>query len=127
MEVECKVSLGELVDKISILEIKLEKISDQEKLKFIAEEHQVLTEKLLALSLENIEKYKADLVKINSRLWDIEDAIREQEKAKNFSEKFIELARAVYHTNDQRFEVKNRINEVYGSQIREMKSYEDYS
>lgn len=122
-----EVSLGELLDKISILRIKLDKIKDSDKLVHIAKEERVLTESAKALNLDGWEEWVDKMIAVNSQLWVIEDDIREQEKAKTFADKFVELARSVYVINDERFAIKGQINENYGSEIQEMKSYEDYS
>lgn len=126
MKVQCQVSLGELVDKITILMIKSDKVSDQEKLKLVGLELQTLQATLLSLKLNGIEPHIESLKKVNLQLWDIEDLIREKERSKKFDEDFIELARKVYITNDKRFELKNKINDVYGSSIKEVKSYKPY-
>jgi hypothetical protein len=126
MNIVCPVSLGELVDKITILMIKEQKITDQDKLKFIGEELKELCSQLSSLSLTGMDEHLNDLKDINLALWEIEDDIRECERASTFDEKFIELARAVYKTNDKRFAIKNKINQTYGSSIREMKSYKEY-
>ena len=126
MKIQCEVSLGELVDKLSILSIKIKKISDPKKIKLAEKEHQVLSQSLKELALQDIDLYLNRLEEVNTKLWEIEDDIRECEKGKEFSEKFITLARAVYVTNDQRFAIKNEINDKYGSSIKEVKSYEEY-
>lgn len=128
MKVNIPISLGELLDKISILEIKNKKILDESKILNIKKElnglKKVLDESNINLSETNSLYNK--LYKINLTLWEIEDSIRVLEKNENFGEKFIELARAVYKTNDQRFEVKNDINKLFNSEYVEEKSYEDY-
>lgn len=128
MKVNIPISLGELLDKISILEIKNKKILDESKILNIKKElnglKKVLDESNINLSETNSLYNK--LYKINLTLWEIEDSIRVLEKNENFGEKFIELARAVYKTNDQRFEVKNDINKLFNSEFVEEKSYEDY-
>lgn len=126
MEVSCPVSLGELVDKLSILRIKKVNIADKIKLEAVFREEKLLSEILISLSLSEIDNYLEKLVEINSRLWKIEDDIREKERSKQFDEQFIELARLVYITNDQRFAVKNDINQKFGSAVKEVKSYEEY-
>lgn len=126
MNIKVDVSLGELVDKISILRIKQKFITDQEKLGHVNKEEAVLTEILNALNLEGISPFLEELVEVNTKLWKIEDDIRDKERDKEFDEKFIELARAVYVTNDQRFDVKNRINSKFDSGLREVKSYQEY-
>lgn len=124
--VQVKVSLGELVDKLSILEIKKIKIQDNEKQLHIEKERLSLLETLNNLSLEGIDAYLEQLRAINLELWEIEDKIREKERAREFDEAFIELARLVYKTNDQRFEIKSSCNNAFGSDLREVKSYEKY-
>ncbi len=126
MNVQCSVSLGELVDKISILVIKQRHIKDEQKLVHARKEEQVLRQTMNGLGLEGIQSFLDRLVDINSVLWKIEDDIREKERQKKFDQEFIELARAVYVTNDQRFKVKNEINERFGSELREVKSYKEY-
>jgi len=126
VKVQCQVSLGELVDKITILLIKKEKIVDENKLILVNEELSVLSTTLESLSLDEIGTYLENLKTVNSELWVIEDLIREKERVKLFDKEFIELARKVYITNDKRFEIKNRINEKFGSSIKEVKSYKSY-
>jgi hypothetical protein len=128
MEVLVNVSLGELIDKITILNIKQQRISDVIKLVNVEKELKVLTENLHALNIDNhkLASYTARLQDINQQLWDIEDEIREQELQKNFGDKFIELARAVYVTNDQRAAIKKEINLAFGSDLVEEKSYKEY-
>ena len=126
MNIKVDVSLGELVDKISILRIKQKFITDAEKLSHVNKEEQVLTQTLNELNLEEITPFLEELVEVNTKLWKIEDDIRDKERDKEFDEKFIELARAVYVTNDQRFDVKNRINSKFDSGLREVKSYQEY-
>ena len=120
------ISIGELIDKYTILLIKSEKIKDDEKLKNVYIELDLLKQKIDSLRLNGIESHIFALKHVNLELWDIEDEIRLKEKTKVFDEKFIELARAVYVTNDQRFKHKSDINSEYGSKIKEVKSYEDY-
>ena len=127
MKVE--VSNGELLDKLTILELKMSNISDDKKLINVRKEFNELNP-LAKLLFEKFKdelliKYK-ELALINSQLWKIEDDIRECEKNKNFTEKFVELARAVYFTNDKRSDVKKQINILTGSGFIEEKSYEDY-
>ena len=121
-----EVSVGELLDKISILEIKKEKIKDPEKLKFISNEHSILKDQLEknVKSDEKLEKLFEKLKDINAKLWVIEDDKRDCEKNKDFGDKFIELARNVYKFNDERAKVKLAINTSLGSNIKEVKSYE---
>jgi hypothetical protein len=120
-----KVSMGEIVDKLSILHIKTKRITDVDKLVNIEKEYLYLREIVFANLNINIVDYN-ELFVINEQLWDIEDHIRIKEKNKEFDDKFIELARLVYITNDIRFRVKNLINLKYGSEFKEEKSYEQY-
>ena len=127
MIISTPVSVGELVDKISILHIKNINIKDVEKIKFIKEELALLNQTLdKHVNRDDIQEYLEALIEINSKLWVIEDDIRDCERNKNFDQKFIELARSVYFTNDKRSDVKLDINKKFGSQIIEVKSYEDY-
>ena len=128
MKVSVPISLGELLDKISILEIKNKKILDKSKILNIKKELNGLKKVLdeLNINLSETNSLYNKLYKINLTLWEIEDSIRVLEKNEDFGEKFIELARAVYKTNDQRFEVKNDINKLFNSEYVEEKSYEDY-
>ena len=123
-----EVSVGELLDKISILEIKQEKIKDHEKLKFINDEHSILKSQLEqnVKTDEKLEKLFQSLKEINSKLWVIEDDKRLCEKEKNFGEKFIKLSRDVHFLNDDRAKIKLEINNYTGSKIREIKEYTDY-
>lgn len=122
------VSAGEIMDKITILEIKAERILDAEKLANVTAELDTLRPLVThdALNTASIKALVAELKDINEALWDIEDDIREREYAKDFGEAFIALARAVYVTNDKRAEVKKQINLATGSTLIEEKSYEDY-
>ena len=123
-----EVSVGELLDKISILEIKQEKIKDYKKLKFINDEHTILKsqfEKNVKAD-EKLEALFESLKKINSKLWAIEDDKRLCEKEKDFSEKFIKLSRDVHFLNDDRAKIKLEINNRTGSKIREIKEYTNY-
>ena len=123
-----EVSAGELLDKISILEIKKEKIKNSEKLKFINNEYQILKEQLdkSIKSNEKIQKLFNSLKEINSKLWVIEDDKRICEKNKDFSEKFIKLSRDVHFLNDKRAKIKLEINNYTGSKIKEIKEYKNY-
>jgi len=127
MKVE--VSTGELIDKLSILEIKLLNIKDEEKIKNVYKELQTLNPYFQDLLDEYGLKMKnlyTKISSINKTLWDIEDSIRDKEKAKEFDEEFVELARSVYITNDQRAAVKKEINLLTKSELVEEKSYSDY-
>ncbi len=127
MIINTPVSLGELVDKISILHIKNINIKDSQKQKLIREELDLLNITLNNhIKREDIQKFLDLLIEINSKLWKIEDDIRDCERNKKFDQKFIELARSVYFTNDKRSEIKLDINKKFGSKIIEVKSYEDY-
>ena len=123
-----EVSIGELLDKISILEIKQEKIKDLEKLKFISDEHAVLKDQLNknVKSNDEIEKLFQALKEINAKLWIIEDDKRLCEKEKDFTERFIKLSRDVHFLNDDRAKIKLEINNHTGSIIKEIKEYTSY-
>ncbi len=123
-----EVSVGELLDKISILEIKKEKIKDPEKLKFISNEHLILKDQLEknVKSDEKLEELFNELKEINAKLWVIEDSKRECEKNKVFDDKFIKLSRDVHFLNDDRAKIKLNINKHSGSKIREIKEYTNY-
>lgn len=127
--VQVEVGAGELIDKITILQIKSDRITDEDKLVNIRHELDVLTKTRDAQmqDSEELAKLSAELKTINEKIWDIEDDIRECESRKDFGEAFIELARGVYHTNDRRAAVKKQINLLTGSSIIEEKSYTDYS
>ena len=120
-----EVSVGELLDKISILEIKQDKIKDPKKLNFINNEHSILKNQLEknVKSDEKLEKLFQDLKDINAKLWVIEDDKRDCEKNKNFGEKFIKLSRNVHFLNDDRAKIKLKINNHTGSAIKEIKEY----
>ena len=123
-----EVSVGELLDKISILEIKQEKIKKTEKLKFIDEEHVILKDQLNnnIKSDQKLNELFETLKKINTKLWIIEDDKRQCEKDKDFTEKFIELSRDVHFLNDERAKIKLEINNLTGSKIKEIKEYTNY-
>ena len=123
-----EVSVGELLDKISILEIKQDKIKDHEKLKFINDEHSILKSQLEqnVKTDEKLDKLFQSLKEINSKLWVIEDDKRLCEKEKNFGEKFIKLSRDVHFLNDDRAKIKLEINNHTGSKIKEIKEYTSY-
>jgi hypothetical protein len=123
-----EVSVGELLDKISILEIKQEKIKDSDKLKFINDEHSILKSQLEqnVKTDEKLEKLFQSLKEINSKLWVIEDDKRLCEKEKDFGEKFIKLSRDVHFLNDDRAKIKLEINNHTGSKIKEIKEYTSY-
>ena len=123
-----EVSIGELLDKISILEIKLEKIKDPQKLKFITNEHSILKNQLdnNVVSNNKLNELFQSLKEINTRLWKIEDDKRQCEKDKDFGEKFIKLSRDVHFLNDDRAKIKLDINNHTGSVIKEIKEYTNY-
>ena len=127
MIINTPVSLGELVDKISILHIKNTNIKDNEKLLLVKEELSLLQQTLNDhVNSDQIKPFLDSLIDINSKLWVIEDDIRDCERDKNFDQKFIDLARSVYFTNDKRSKIKLEINKKFGSKIVEVKSYEKY-
>ncbi|MCS3902674.1 hypothetical protein J2T55_000678 [Methylohalomonas lacus] len=128
-EIMVPISPGELVDKITILQIKSERITDADKLRNVAHELGLLREtwQASAFAGADIEAQTQSLKSINEALWDIEDNIRLKEAAAAFDAEFIELARSVYFTNDKRARVKREINELLGSKLIEEKSYQDYS
>jgi hypothetical protein len=123
-----EVSVGELLDKISILEIKKEKIKDSGKLKFINDEHAILKDQLdqNVKSDDNLTKLFQSLKNINAKLWVIEDEKRMCEKNSDFTENFIKLSRDVHFLNDERAEIKLEINNLTGSKIKEIKEYTNY-
>ena len=123
-----EVSVGELLDKISILEIKQEKIKDLEKLKFINNEHSILKDQLgkNVKSDDKLNNLYQSLKEINAKLWIIEDDKRQCEKDKDFGEKFIKLSRDVHFLNDDRSKIKLEINNYTGSVIKEIKEYTSY-
>jgi hypothetical protein len=120
-----EVSIGEIVDKLSILQIKTGFIKDEEKLNNVKKEYNYLYDIVFnEMKIEQSDFF--DMVSINQKLWKIEDDIRDKERDKNFDSEFVELARSVYVTNDKRAEVKKGINFKYGSEFVEEKSYSDY-
>ena len=123
------VSPGEVLDKITILEIKSERMTDPQKVANVRIELDLLQKTWAAAIVEDdtIRDLHAQLKEINEALWEIEDDIRDKERAKEFDERFIELARSVYFTNDRRSDVKKKLNLHLGSQIVEEKSYQDYA
>ena len=128
MKISVPISVGELFDKISILEIKKIKIKDKTKLQDINFELNALKQICAKkrLNKKNNKEQYIKLLNINKRLWNIEDKKRSYEKSKKFDKAFIELARKVYLLNDRRAKIKNKINHISGSMIREVKSYEKY-
>ena len=125
---QVEVSAGELVDKITILEIKAERIADPVKLANVHRELRSLTatRREALPGSQELDELSAELRRINELLWEIEDDIRDCERKSDFGERFIELARAVYRTNDRRAAAKRRINELLGSELVEEKDYADY-
>ena len=123
-----EISAGELLDKLSILEIKLDKIKNQNRQQEISKEYKILqkTKEMNIESTQEINQLIEEIKIINLKLWEIEDKIRVCEKNKDFGKEFIELARAVYLTNDKRAKIKSKINEIVGSNIKEIKEYADY-
>ena len=121
------VSFGELIDKITILEIKSERISDESKLVNVRHELEILEQTWRDAGNDDVSDPRARLKAVNEELWEIEDDIRIKESKREFDERFIELARAVYVTNDKRANIKKEINLALGSELVEEKSYEDYS
>lgn len=130
MLIQAPISLGELIDKITILEIKAININDSTKLKNVTHELEILNDKVASLldaaGVTKLAPLKASLKDINQELWVIEDDIRDCELVKDFSDKFIQLARAVYFTNDKRAAIKKDINLAFGSELIEEKSYKNY-
>jgi len=121
------VSEGEVLDKISILEIKSQNINDSNKIKNIKKELEILKAETIDLLLDKkVFELYLELKEVNLKLWNIEDRIRIKERNKKFDDEFIELARSVYYTNDERSSIKKKINILVSSEIIEEKSYEDY-
>jgi len=120
-----EVSNGEITDKLTIIEIKLERISDPSKRANLQKEFEILNDAVASIIDKKSQLY-IDLYTINNQLWDIEDHIRDLERAKNFGDDFIQTARSVYVVNDKRSEAKRKINEITGSNLTEEKSYEEY-
>ena len=129
MRIEIPVSFGELIDKLTILEIKKSKITDNEKLKNIQLEFELLNKKYQTKlkDTKELQVFYDALLEVNYKLWKIEDKIRILENNKEFNEEFIDLARSVYKLNDERFAIKNEINKTFDSEIQEQKEYENYS
>ena len=126
--VKIPVSIGELIDKLSILHVKQTKITNKDKLEYVNKEFELLYNMSSEyLNQSEIETLYHSLVTVNSKLWDIEDELRILETKKSFNVDFIELARKVYFTNDERFTLKNEINLITDSEIREVKDYVKYN
>ena len=126
--ISVEVAPGELIDKITILEIKLERIEDADKLANVKLDWETLSAARDAAiePTEDLERLSAELKQANERLWQIEDDIRERERNEDFGDAFVELARSVYKTNDSRARLKREINELLGSRLIEEKSYASY-
>jgi hypothetical protein len=127
-DIQVPISPGELLDKITILRIKAARMKDPDKVANVRHELGLLekTWKDSGAATVNLGTAEADLTRVNEKLWVIEDEIRDEERAKRFTEKFVELARAVYFTNDERAAIKKRVNTLLGSTIVEEKSYQQY-
>lgn len=128
MSVLLEISIGDFLDRLSILEIKLEKIADKQKRLNIEKEHRVYLSRLenAQYPKNEVKQLLNKLREVNLRLWEVEDEIRLKEKHRQFDERFIELARSVYKTNDLRAKLKRQANETFGSELVEEKSYQDY-
>jgi len=125
--IQAPVSVGELIDKLSILHVKQTKITNEEKLEYINKEFKLLYNvSSIYLEQPEIESLYHQLFDINTKLWDIEDRLRILETEEKFEEEFIDFARKVYFTNDERFRLKNKINKFSDSEIREIKEYVKY-
>ena len=123
-----EISAGELLDKISILEIKLDKIKDKNSLEEINKEYKILKEVKNSniKSTDKIDLLSKEIKKVNLKLWEVEDKIRIYETKKDFGQEFVDLARRVYFNNDKRAKIKSEINEILGSNIKEIKQYSNY-
>ena len=125
--VSVPVSVGEMIDKLSILQVKKNNVKDENKLVFIKKEFELLYNfSSEYLSNPETESIYHRLVEVNSNLWEVEDKLRIMEKEQRFDEEFVSLARKVYFTNDERFRLKNEINLITDSEIREIKDYVKY-
>jgi len=121
------VSVGELIDKLSILQVKKGKVKNPDKLKFIEKEYDLLYDMCIEYFQDaDILLTFKELIDVNLKLWNIEDELRVIENTKDFGSHFIELARAVYYTNDERFRLKDKINTLTNSEIKEQKDYKEY-
>ena len=128
MTVTIDVSPGELIDKITILQLKSERVHDADKQRLVLYELELLVTRRAAAvpSSDALANVTAQLRDVNAVLWDIEDQIRDCERAQDFGDRFVALARAVYHTNDRRAALKRQINDLLGSAIAEVKAYAPY-
>jgi hypothetical protein len=121
------VSVGELIDKLSILQVKKIKITNDDSLKYVSKEFELLySQSETYFQVSELKSLYESLTEVNSTLWDVEDKLRVFESEKKFDQEFIELARKVYYTNDERFRLKNKINSITSSEIREVKDYKPY-
>ena len=129
MTIKVDVSAGEFLDKMTILEIKSERINDEKKLRNVHKELDLLRKIWAesALSRSNVSTQMEDLKRANESLWDIEDRVRLKEAAHTFDDEFVQLARSVYQVNDKRSVIKRELNRLLGSELMEEKSYPDYS
>lgn len=116
---------GEIIDKLTIIEIKLENIKDSKKREYLEKEYDVLLAASSSIIKTDHPLY-AEMLDINRKLWDIEDRLRDLEREKNFGDEFVQLARSVYYTNDKRCDTKRKINELTDSNLFEVKSYQAY-
>ena len=122
-----EVSIGEILDKLTILKIKKNNISDLEKLVHIQKEHDILEDKsMIYLESKEVKDLFDALIEVNSKLWKIEDDLRDLESQKRFDDEFVQKARLVYMTNDLRFKLKNQINQITDSGVQEQKGYKEY-
>ena len=129
MNIEIPISTGELLDKLSILAIKKDKVKDATKLKNIKHEYDLLSNLSLSLKEKDEKSFNSlygEILNVNKKLWDIEDRIRILEAEQRFDEEFISVARSVYFINDDRFDIKKKINETFGSDVAEEKEYIEY-
>ena len=124
--IKVPISNGELLDKITILQIKRVKIKDEEKQKHIIRELEELTMLMKTIPMNEIDNLYKELKEINNQLWDVEDVLRDKERSATFDNEFIQLARKVYFTNDKRSQVKLKMNQISKSELVEVKSYEKY-
>ena len=125
--IQVPVSVGELIDKLSILQVKKLKITNPEGLKYVSEEFELLyNQSETYFQVSELKSLYESLTEVNSTLWDVEDKLRVFESEKKFDQEFIELARKVYYTNDERFRLKNKINSITSSEIKEVKDYKPY-
>lgn len=128
MIVKIDVGVGEAIDRLTILEIKLERIADPMRRDNVARDYSLLSQALVSIpETQVMQSLRANLKKINEALWQVEDDLRDHERRQDFGPEFVRLARAVYHSNDRRAQVKREINELVGSVLNEEKSYAAYT